>query len=187
MYEVSRQTDGPAECLARLPVASHAVVNEVVRTAVATWPIASRVLRLVTPSYLYEAADFDHFSFIGAYRGEHLLGIAAVDRQPGAAGADTREWLLHGLFVRPDDQGTGTGTRLVDAVTSEAARAGVGRILVKAERHAVGFFEKRGFCLLEVTDPTTDYPYRLTFDIAANDWPVPRFSGRPGERTADST
>lgn len=152
-----------------MSVASKATINDVVRSAVATWPMASRVLRLVTPSYLYKAADFDHFSFIGAYRADRLLGIAAVDRQPSAACDDTREWLLHGLFVHPEDQGSGTGTRLVDAVKSAAARAGARRILVKAERHAVGFFEKRGFRLLEVTDPATDYPYRLMFDIAAND------------------
>jgi GNAT superfamily N-acetyltransferase len=160
-----RRLDAPAERLAVLPAASQTAINDVVASAIANWPIAPRVKRLVTPSYLYTREDFDHFTFIGAYRGDYLLGTAAVDRQPEAARDDAREWLLHGLYVRPAEQGNGTGTRLVDALKSQATLAGVSGILVKAERHAVGFFEKQRFHRLAVTDPATDYPYRLRCDV----------------------
>lgn len=166
MHALQHPTTVLAEAPAQLAVESIAAINEVVVAAVASWPMAPRVKRLVTPSYRYTREDFDHFAFYGAHQGDALFGIAAVDASPNTAGAGPQDWLLHGLFVLPEVHGLGIGSRLVGELRTQAIRAGVRRLLVKAERHAIGFFEKQGFRLLEVTDPSTDYPFRLSLDLA---------------------
>jgi len=56
-----------------------------------------------------------------------------------------REWELEGLFVEPDAMRQGVGGRLLDDLFALARRAGVTRVAVIAEPHAVVFYERNGF------------------------------------------
>ena len=56
-----------------------------------------------------------------------------------------REWELEGLFVEPDAMRRGVGGRLLGDVFDRARRAGVTRVAVTAEPHAVAFYERNGF------------------------------------------
>jgi GNAT superfamily N-acetyltransferase len=55
------------------------------------------------------------------------------------------EWELEGLFVEPPFMRRGIGGRLVRDVFELARAAGVARVGLIAEPHAVAFYERRGF------------------------------------------
>jgi GNAT superfamily N-acetyltransferase len=153
-------------------------INEVVSEAVLSWPIADRVRRLALPSYLYDASDVDamrfHMARAPVADGEKVVGVAAYEpadpselpEPPAPATADARRgWLLHGLFVRPDQQRRGVGWHLLASVVSTARQAGIHGIVVKANRHAVPFFEANGFNPLAPADTKRDYPHRYWLSL----------------------
>jgi putative acetyltransferase len=65
-----------------------------------------------------------------------IVGFAALD---GAA-ADIRA-----LYVAPEVVGCGVGTRLLDALESEARRLAISRLSVSATLNSVGFYGARGY------------------------------------------
>jgi esterase len=141
-------------------------VNRVIAVAIDGWDIAPRIKRLALPSYQYAVDDFAHLAFVGAWRGDELLGFVSLEP------ADVRQvphgrpaMLVHGLFVQPRAQGIGVGRRLVEAVMDLARERGAAGLLVRAERNARGFFEKVGFAALPVEDTQRDYPHRLWADL----------------------
>ena len=67
------------------------------------------------------------------------LGFAAILVEPGHVELD-------GLFVEPDHWRRGIGGALVDATVHEARRRGLA-LMVVANPHARGFYEKCGFAL----------------------------------------
>lgn len=138
-------------------------INVVIERAVMTWPLPERVKRLTLPSYRYQSHDLDHLRIVVAEdAGRALLGVAAWepasarDLPVGKTGL-----LLHGLYVDPDRQRAGVGSRLLDAAVSAAREQGFDGLLVKAQPAAEGFFLAGGLERVPAVDLARDYPHRL--------------------------
>jgi GNAT superfamily N-acetyltransferase len=142
-------------------------VNAVIEAAIETWDVAPRVKRLALPTYLYREDDWNHLHLLGAWRDDRLVGFVSLEpADPDDVPVDKPALLVHGLYVLPDLHGEGIGGRLVDSAKAMARRLGYTGLLVKAERSAVGFFERQGLHLLPVENPVKDYPYRLWWAVA---------------------
>lgn len=138
-------------------------INVVIERAVMTWPLPERVKRLTLPSYRYQPHDLDHLHIVVAeVAGRALPGVAAWE--PASARdlpAGKTGLLLHGLYVDPDRQRAGVGSRLLDEAVGAAREQGFDGLLVKAQPAAEGFFLTRGLERLPTADPARDYPHRL--------------------------
>ena len=145
-------------------------INAMIERAVMTWNLPERVKRLTLPSYRYSAHDLDHLHMVLAEDAGHaVLGIAAWE--PASARdlpAGKTGLLLHGLYVDPQRQRAGAGSRLLEAAVSAAREQGFDGLLVKARPEAEGFFLARGLTPLPVTDAERDYPHRFWKDMAGN-------------------
>ena len=146
-------------------------INAVISEAMMAWTLPERMKRLSLPLVRYDAVDLDHFDAIGArvsdQSADELLGVALWDNE-----------LLHGLYVRPQAQGSGIGRALLDAVRIRARRAGVQRLLVKAERVSASYFRQQG---LAAAGPESPYPYAFYLPTVA---PVPDQASRQLPDTA---
>lgn len=137
-------------------------VNAVIRSCVMGWDLPKRVKRLTISSYEYHPHDLDHFDLLMASmpRGE-IAAVAAWE--PATATdlpGDQKGILLHGLYVAPEYQHQGIGTRLLNAAIESARAQKVDGLLVKAQVDAVGFFQSWGFSHLPVGDENRDYLHR---------------------------
>jgi GNAT superfamily N-acetyltransferase len=141
-------------------------INTLIGRAVMTWALPERVKRLALPVYHYDRQDLEHLSILVAEDAAALVGVAAWepadprDCPPGRHGL-----LLHGLYVAPDRQGLGLGSRLLAAAESAARDQRYDGLLVKAQADALGFFRARGLEPLPCEDPDRDYPNRLWMDL----------------------
>ena len=144
-------------------------VNGVVEAAVMTWTLPERVKRLSLPSYRYQAHDLDHLHLVVAESStDGMVGVAAWEAaEPGDAPIGTKALLLHGIYVLPDLQRGGIGTRLLEAAVQAARQGGYDGLLVKANPDAQAFFAARGLDRLPVEDPARDYPYRYWLPLQA--------------------
>ncbi|MCB1877848.1 MAG: GNAT family N-acetyltransferase [Chromatiales bacterium] len=145
----------------RAEQAELAEINRVIESAIDSWGLSERVKRLSLSSYRYQEQDWDHLTFHVALDPQ-VVGVATwetadADDTPAGAG---RALLLHGLYVNPQHQGRGVGTRLLQAAIDAARGGGFGGVLVKAHAKSQTFFANKGFDLLSITDPRRDYPYR---------------------------
>jgi GNAT superfamily N-acetyltransferase len=151
-----------------LSVDALAAVNAVIAAAIETWDVAPRVKRLALPTYQYREDDFNHLHLLGAWREGRLAGFVSLEpADPDDVPGDHSALLVHGLYVLPDLHGQGIGGRLVESAKATARRLGYTGLLVKAERSAVGFFERQGLELLPVVNHARDYPYRLWWPAAS--------------------
>jgi GNAT superfamily N-acetyltransferase len=73
--------------------------------------------------------------------------FAAMGRNAERAFPSTPHWYLEVLGVRPEAQGQGLGTRLLEPVLSRADRDGVSCYLETADPANVAFYERLGFRL----------------------------------------
>lgn len=86
------------------------------------------------------------YHWLGAFRGELLLGAACWGPTPATEGT----WDLYWIAVHPDAQGNGAGSALLDAA-EEAARRAQGRLLVvetsgrPAYAPTRNFYRRRGY------------------------------------------
>jgi GNAT superfamily N-acetyltransferase len=142
-------------------------VNAVIEAAVMGWDLPARVKRLSLPSYRYCAEDLEHLtSMVAVDALDRILGVAAWEpAEPVDVPTSRPAMLLHGLYVDPERQGSGIGTRLLSAAGQAARAVGFDGLLIKASRHAQGFFAARGLTLLPVEDPDRDYPYRFWMEL----------------------
>lgn len=145
-------------------------VYAVIERAVITWNLPERVKRLTLPSYRYQPHDLDHLRIVVAEDASRaVVGVAAWE--PAAARdlpAGKTGLLVHGLYVDPDRQRAGAGSRLLDTALAAAREQGFDGLLVKARPEAEGFFLARGLTPLPVTDAERDYPHRFWKDTAGN-------------------
>ncbi len=145
-------------------------VNAVIERAVMTWNLPERVKRLTLPSYRYHPHDLDHLHIVVAEdAGRALLGVAAWE--PASARdlpAGKTGLLLHGLYVDPDRQRAGVGSRLLDAAVNAAREQGFDGLLVKAQPAAEVFFLARGLERVPAVDLARDYPHRLWKAVSPN-------------------
>ncbi|MBS1202668.1 MAG: GCN5-related N-acetyltransferase [Chromatiaceae bacterium] len=143
-------------------------INALIGRAVMTWALPERVKRLALSSYHYEAHDLEHLKILIAEDvATGLIGVAAwepaAEREcpPGRRGL-----LLHGLYVDPDRQGQGVGSRLLAGAAAGARAHGYDGLLVKAQKDAQGFVQARGLERLLVRNPDQDYANRFWLDLA---------------------
>jgi GNAT superfamily N-acetyltransferase len=146
-----------------------AAINAVIERAVMTWNLPERVKRLTLPSYRYQPHDLEHLQIVVAEDADRaVLGVAAWEpASPRDLPAGKSGLLLHGLYVDPDRQRGGVGSRLLDAALTAAREQGFDGLLVKAQSDAADFFVARGLQRLPVVDPDRDYPHRFW---KATDW-----------------
>ncbi len=138
-------------------------VNNLIEAAVMGWALPERVKRLSLASYRYDQHDLSFLELAVAERpGPGLIGVAAWEPADPADVPEARAaLLLHGLYVRPAQQGAGIGTCLFDAAEQAAIRRGLDGVLVKAQADAAGFFRRLGLEPVPVLDPERDYPHRF--------------------------
>ena len=143
-------------------------INVLIGRAVITWALPERVKRLALPIYHYDLQDMEHLRILVAEEGSTaLIGVAAWEPAEARDCPQGRRWLLlHGLYVDPDHQGLGLGSRLLAAAASAARDQSYDGLLVKAQADAVGFFQARGLEPLACEDPDRDYPNRFWLDLA---------------------
>ncbi|MGA7595197.1 MAG: GNAT family N-acetyltransferase [Gallionella sp.] len=148
-------------------MADLAAINRVIERAVQAWNLPDRVKRLALPTYLYNDHDLDHLHLVIAEDSAHnVIGVAAwEDAAPRDCPQGQRGLLLHGLYVDPDRQRGGAGSRLLYAAAGAAREQGCDGLLVKAQAGAEGFFRSRGLQQLAVADANRDYPYRFWLDL----------------------
>lgn len=153
----------------RATAAELGAANRVVEAAVMGWDLPERVKRLTLPSYRYQPHDLEHLDLVVGVDRESIVGVAAWEpAQPGDGPIGAQALLLHGLYVAPERQGEGLGTRLLGAADAAAREGGFDGVLVKAQRAAQPFFCARGFTQLPVADPDRDYPHRFWRPIQAS-------------------
>lgn len=135
-------------------------INTVIETAVMGWSLPERVKRLALPSYRYDAHDLSHLQlWVAEIRGV-IVGIAALDTPearelPGDSGL-----LLHGLYVHPDYQRRGIGTRLLETADQQVQARQLDGLLVRAQRDAGDFFIHQGLQPLDTDNHDQDYQHR---------------------------
>lgn len=141
-------------------------VNAVIERAVKTWNLPDRVKRLALPTYLYTEHDLQHLHIVLAE--DSAAGVIGVAAWEAAAARDCpkglRGLLLHGLYVDPDQQRRGIGTRLLSAASNAALKNGYDGLLVKAQADAESFFRSQGLQQLAIEDASRDYPHRFWLD-----------------------
>jgi GNAT superfamily N-acetyltransferase len=133
-----------------------------------TWALPERVKRLALPVYHYDRQDLEHLSILVAEDDAvALVGVAAWEPAEARDCPQGQRWLLlHGLYVDPDHQRLGLGSRLLAAAANAARDQRYDGLLVKAQADAVGFFRARGLEPLACEDPDRDYQNRLWMDLA---------------------
>ena len=143
-------------------------INAVIEAAISGWSVTDRVKRLALPIYRYDRHDLAHLQIDQLFHGGALAGVVAWEAAgPEDTTGRNREALLHGIYVRPEYQGSGTGRLLLQHASLAAAAAGFAGFIVKASRDATGFFERMG--LQPVRSEAQDYPYLFWLDFAAAD------------------
>ncbi|MGH8869798.1 MAG: GNAT family N-acetyltransferase [Actinomycetes bacterium] len=102
----------------------------------------------VPPELEMDAQD-DHADHLLATRDGRPVGAGRLVVEPaGFAGADpTLGDVAHlgRLAVLPDARGTGLGVALVRAVEARAAERGLVLVVLAAQTHALGFYERLGY------------------------------------------
>lgn len=123
-----------------------ASINSIIRAAVLGWDLSDRVKRLALPSLYYDELDFTHLHFLVAESSvvdESQCSVVGVIVWDLSAAPDSV--LVHGLFVRPDYQNRSLGRSLLGFLEDHLAKSGVIEIRVKAQKGAVGFFNRQGY------------------------------------------
>lgn len=135
-------------------------INGVIEAAVMNWQLPERVKRLALPSYRYNAMDLKYFSLAVAEENGEILALAAWDTDQHQGPNDSMGLLLHGIYVQPDQQRRGIGSRLFNEVVNTARSLQLDGVLVKAQNDAVKFFIAQGMQKLEVENLQRDYENR---------------------------
>lgn len=151
-------------------------INGIVSAAVLAWPMAERLKRIAVKVLAYDAMDLRELDVLLAESDGSTAAVAAWD--PGtrlAAVGGARGALLHGLYVLPNRQRAGLGSLLQRRVAETAVALGFDGLVVKAERVAVGYFERCGYARLDRGNPFgIDYPYLFWHPLKAGDLPSAR-------------
>jgi N-acetylglutamate synthase-like GNAT family acetyltransferase len=134
--------------------------NRVVEAAVMTWQLPERVKRLAMPSYHYNETDLEHYEIVVAESGVGVVGVAAWDTAPHQGPGDAKAFLLHGIYVHPEQQHRGIGSHLLQSAEQAARTHKYDGVLVKAQKDAERFFQASGLEKLDPQDVVRDYENR---------------------------
>ena len=135
-------------------------INRVIEAAVMNWQLPERVKRLALPSYRYNEMDLKYYSLVVAEENEKILAVAAWDTDLHQGKEGSRGLLLHGIYVQPEYQRNGIGSRLFREVEDAVRDSKLDGVLVKAQNDAVEFFLCQGMQKLETEDLQRDYENR---------------------------
>jgi GNAT superfamily N-acetyltransferase len=119
----------------------------------ATWPVAyATILSPAQLAYMLEQMyNVGTLTEQLTHKGHRFLLAEGPEGPVGFAGFETGHALgrtrLHKLYVLPDVKGTGLGRQLLDAVCSEAIKAGDHLLELNVNKYnpAKGFYLRRGF------------------------------------------
>jgi N-acetylglutamate synthase-like GNAT family acetyltransferase len=158
---ISKSSNAAAEGQFSVEMAAAAdlvVVNRIVASAVASWPVPDRLKRLSLPLLQYSQADLTEFQFFVFDQSGTGKGVAVLSKDTTFTGRnESRCALLHGLYVEADSQRSGIGGILQRTVADRARKSGTEGLLVKAQRVSRSYFEAQGY--VECVSSSIDYPY----------------------------
>lgn len=135
-------------------------INRIIEAAVMSWQLPERVKRLALPIYRYNEMDLKYYSLIVAEDNKKVLAVAAWDTDIHQGKDGSRGLLLHGIYVQPEYQRHGIGSRLFREVENAVRGTKLDGVLVKAQNDAVDFFLCQGMQKLETEDLQRDYDNR---------------------------
>lgn len=118
-----------------------AEINLLITDAIMQWHLPERVKRLSVSSFHYDALDMAHMDLQVAVNNEqHIMGVIACE-----ATDKPQELLLHGIFVRPNQQRQGVGKALIASIEQALISDKISSLLVKPQKEALPFFQHMGF------------------------------------------
>ena len=147
-------------------------VNQVITTAVQSWPASDRLKRLALTALHYTSTDVQDFEFLLCYKAHACLGVAVWEPENVCLTQDSSSVaLLHGLYVDQQHQQQGVGKLLLDEVHLRAEKRNFSGIYVRAERFSASYFEHVGYRQLADNQgpgaSISAYPHRFLRDLAA--------------------
>lgn len=134
-------------------------INQVIESAVMNWHLPERVKRLSLSSMTYTEADYAYYQFVKALCNNTICGVLVLDHDTYRP---EKTSLLHGLYVSPDNQRLGVGSKLIKEAERLSILAGSEHITVKAQKDAQGFFLSKGMVKLGVKNSQSDYATRYS-------------------------
>jgi len=132
-------------------------INEVIRSAISAWPLPPRLRRLATPILTYDQTDMDAYQFFGWHSDPSAPNL----KLQGICAWNTT--VVHGLYVRADQQAHGIGRLLLKATSHASKMEGATSLLIKAQRVSASYFQHLG---LVKVDDLNDYPYTYELPCA---------------------
>lgn len=138
-------------------------VNRVVSDSIVSWGLPERVRRLALPSLSYNETDLQHMTIILLTNSEQKgIAIAAWEEASRSEIPENcRGALIHGLYVVPEYQQRGLGTRLIELVAKRMAGLNNDGMAVRAWRDSLAFFRSRGFEPMHSETAPDTFPRRL--------------------------
>ncbi len=94
-------------------------------------------------STVYPGDEMPDTVHLGAFDGDHLVGIASLYREPRSGMA--RGWRLRGMATAPEIRGQGFGAAILAACLDHAAADGGAEVWCNARQTAIGFYRRAGF------------------------------------------
>lgn len=139
------------EYIPQIQALAHITWNTVYRDILSPGQLAY-MLQLIysTDSLQNQMISLGH-QFIVVAEEEKTLGFASYSAKHTN---DTTIYRLHKIYITPDQQGRGTGKKLLEFITRDISKAGA-RILelnVNRNNKALGFYEKLGFKIIGEED-----------------------------------
>ncbi len=135
-------------------------INQVIHAAVMGWKLPERVKQLSVTSHYYNEIDLKYLDIIVAEENDTILAVAALENEINISLPERDAILLHGIYVLPEQQGTGLGRKLFREIETMAHSKQADAIVVKAQKDAEGFFRAMGLKKLDVIDSRRDYESR---------------------------
>ncbi len=136
------------------------VINRVIDAAIMSWDLPARVKRLSLASYHYNEFDLQHYDILVAVQDDRIVGVVAWDKQAHPLPHQQQALFVHGLYVHPDHQHQGIGSRLFERAETAMHENKLDGLLVKAQKAAVGFYQARGMRKLAVTNSDREFAHR---------------------------
>lgn len=106
---------------------------------------SQRILMVLQEDFEAGTMRFDGWgeALFAIHRGDALLGLGGLTRDPYAAGAAVGR--VRRFYVLRSARGSGAGRALLEAVATEATHCGYPRLRVRAPASAYRFYESCGF------------------------------------------
>lgn len=94
---------------------------------------------------VYPGDDDPRSLHVGAFRHDHLVGVATIVPRSMPGRADRHAWQVRGVAVEHGQRGYGLGGLMLAACIGHAAARGARLVWCNARAGSAGFFERYGF------------------------------------------